>query len=166
MSDFVDILLKSNTLNFIIVAAVIVFAAIKLNIKEKLENIKNEIKDYVDTSTNEKELAEKELIKAKASVDKLPSDIREIKNDTEKSVKNLELKVQDEIADRKKDIDNNAKRLLNLETKKFQSKLINILSIKSIELAKNNAIEQLKGNNELHNFYINEAIEELDKINL
>ncbi len=166
MAEFFDIIIKSNTLNFIIVAGVLAFLFYKFNVKQKLENLRNDIKSYVDNAENEKELAKKELVKSQDAVNKLPSDIDAIKKDTQTSVNNIELKIASEIEDRKKDIENNAQRLLNLETKKFHSKLINILSEKSVELARDNALEQLNQNKELHNLYIDEAIKELERINL
>ena len=149
-----------------IVVIILAFIFYKLNIKQKLENLQKEIKAYVDSSTDEKELAQKELAKSEQAVEKLPSDIDKIKKDTDNSLKNIENKVYNETEEQKKDIANNAQRLLNLETKKFYSKLISILSEKSVDLAKENAIEQLNQNKDLHKAYIDEAINELDKINL
>ncbi len=166
MAEFIDIILKSNTLNFLIVVLVLSFIFYKLNLKQKLENLQKDIKEYVDNSTDEKELAQKELLKSQADIEKLPADINKIKKDTDNSLKNLENKVYNETEEQKQDIANNAQRLLNLETKKFYSKLINILSEKSVDLAKENAIEQLNQNKDLHKIYIDEAINELDKINL
>ena len=71
-----------------------------------------------------------------------------------------------EIEEKKKDIENNAKRILGLETKKFKSHLSGVLSQASIDLAKKNALEQLNNNRELHDRYINEAIDEIDRIGL
>ena len=67
---------------------------------------------------------------------------------------------------KKKDIENNAKRILGLETKKFKSHLSSVLSQASVDLAKKNALEQLENNRELHDRYINEAIDEIDRIGL
>ena len=61
------------------------------------------------------------------------------------------------------DIDNNSKRIMNLETKKFKSNLTMRLSEVSVNLAMENAVNQLKNNRELHDKYISEAIEQIDK---
>ena len=50
--------------------------------------------------------------------------------------------------------------------KKFKQKLTSVLSEKSVEIAKENAVNQLRENTELHNKYIDNAIEELDRISL
>ena len=49
MLNFVDILIKSNTINFLIVLGIIVFISLKLNIGKRIQNIAEEIKNYVET---------------------------------------------------------------------------------------------------------------------
>lgn len=166
MSDILQLLIQSNTLNFLIVLCLIIFLVVKLNIKDKIENLRNEIKNYVDASTNEKEQSDKNLEIIKKKVDKLPLVIEKIQKSTENSVKNLGEKIKNEIEEQKKDIENNAERIFNLETKKFKEKLTALLSEKSVEIARENALTQLSQNNDLHNKYIDNAIEELDRITL
>lgn len=166
MSDIWQLIIKSNTLNFIIVLIVICFILFKLNIKKKAEDLCNEIRSYVEVSSSEKELAEKELEKVKKKVELLPEELEAIKNSTKNSVESLEKKIESEIKDKMSDIDNNANRIMNLELRKFKSKLTNALSDASVVLAKENAENQLKNNAELHNKYIDEAIEEIDRIEL
>ena len=73
---------------------------------------------------------------------------------------------EQEIEQKKKDIEVNGKRILNLETKKFQQKLTGIISEVSVKLAKENAEKQLNDNRNLHNKYIDKAIDGIDGINL
>ncbi len=166
MSDILQLLIQSNTLNFLIVLFLIIFLVVKLNLKQKIETLRGEIKDYVDASTNEKEQSDKDLEIIKKKVDKLPLVIEKIQKSTENSVKNLGEKIKNEIEEQKKDIENNAERIFNLETKKFKEKLTSLLSEKSVEIAKENALNQLAQNNDLHNKYIDNAIDELDRITL
>ena len=166
MSDFWHLLLQSNIFNFIIVVAIIVYLFKKFNIKQKIEKLVSEIKSYVDESEKEKQVAEKALKNINDKIEKLPSEIDRINKSAENSVKSLSEKIYTETEDQKQDILNNAERLLNLETKKFKSKLVNILSEKSVELVVVNTIKQLNSNRELHKKYIDNAISELDRINL
>ena len=166
MSEFVNVLIQSNTLNFFIVLALIVFLIRKLNVSNKLQNIADEIKNYVNSSENEKTDAQNKLDIINGKIEKLPVVIERIKKSTENSIKNYENKIKEDLQEEKDDISNNAQRLFKLETKKFKNKLTNLLSEKSIELARENAIEQLNGNVELHNRYIDSAIDELNRINL
>lgn len=166
MSDILQLLIQSNTLNFLIVLFLIIFLVVKLNLKQKIETLRIEIKDYVDASVNEKEQSDKNLEIIKKKVDKLPLVIEKIQKSTENSVKNLGEKIKNEIEEQKKDIENNAERIFNLETKKFKEKLTSLLSEKSVEIARENALNQLAQNNDLHNKYIDNAIDELDRITL
>ena len=166
MSEFINILIQSNTLNFLIVLALIIFLIKKLNVSNKLQNLADEIANYVNSSETEKNDAQKKLDIINGKVQKLPDVIERIKKSTENSIKNYENKVKKDLQDEKNDISKNADRLFKLETKKFKNKLTNLLSEKSVELARENAIEQLNGNVELHNRYIDSAIDELDRINL
>lgn len=166
MSEFFNILIQSNTLNFLIVVCLIVFLFLKLKINAKLQIMADEIKNYVNSAENEKLDAQKKLDIINSKVQKLPDVIERIKKSTENSVKNYEKKILADINEEKQDVENNIKRLFNLETRKFKNKLTCLLSEKSVELAKENAIKQLENNVELHNKYIENAIKELDGIKL
>jgi len=166
MSEFLDALLKSNIINFVITALLIAGVLYKLDITGKLKKNADEIKDYTLAAGNEKADAQKKLDIINGKVQKLPELIDRIKKSTENSVKNYEKKVQEDIEETKLDMSKNSQRILNLETNKFKNELIQILSEKSVETARKNAIERLNENKELHNIYIDKAIEELDRINL
>ena len=166
MAEIWQIIVQSNTLNFLIVLAVVLFIVSKLDVKSKLEVMKDEIKTYVDASSKEKEDAKNELDEINEKIKHLPEEIADIKQSAENNIRGIEKRINEEIDEKKKDIENNAKRILGLETKKFKSRLSGILSQASIDLAKKNALEQLNDNRELHDRYINEAIDEIDRIGL
>ena len=161
-----NLILESNLINFIVVFVIMAFIIKKINVGDKIENVRKTIKSYVDESSNEKAAAEKELSQIQAKIEHLQDDIKDIEATAQNNIKGFENKIQEEIYEKKKDIDKNAERILNLETKNFKDKLSSVLSEASINLARKNAIEQLKNNRELHNKYINEALEGIDKINL
>lgn len=158
--------IQSNTFNFVIVLAFLVWIISKLNIGAKLENMKSIIKSYVNEAENEKFNAEKSLADINVKVQKLPEEIKEIERSVQNSIENLEFKSKNDIEDKIRDIDNNVNRILNLETKKFKSKLTAILSEASVNLARDNALKQLENNREMHDKYIYEAINEIDGMKL
>ena len=153
-------------INFLIVLGIIIVLVVKLNLNGKIEVLRDEIKTYVDASVQEKEVAEQKLSSIKQKIEELPSQIKDIEIKTENSVKSIGEKIKADILEQKQDISNNAERIFNLEMKKFKQKLTSALSEKSIEIARENAVKQLNENNELHNKYIDNAIEELDRIRL
>ena len=164
MSDIFNLLIHSNTLNFLIVLAILVFIVVKLNLKEKIEVLRDEISSYVEASVDEKNVAEHNLSLIKEKIQHLPAEIEDIEKSTKNSVKSLGEKIKADIQEQKQDISNSAERIFNLETKKFKQKLTSLLSEKSVEIARDNAISQLKENTELHSKYIDNAIDELDRI--
>ena len=166
MNEIWQLIIQSNTLNFLIVLAVVLFIASKLDIKTKLEKLRSEIQIFVDESSKEKENSLKTLNEVNEKIKHLPEEIADIKKTAENNVRGIEQRINSEIQEKMTDIENNAKRILGLETKKFKSKLSGILSQASIDLARKNAEEQLQNNRELHNKYISDAINEIDRINL
>ena len=160
--DILNTLLQSNTFNFLIVLGVILFLLKKINIKAKINDMREQIKNYVEDSSNELNLAEKELNAVSEKLKNLPNETSEINISAKNNIENVTQQIEEEIQDKMHDIDNNAKRILNLEIKQFKSKLTGILTEKS----KENAMEQLKTNPQLHKNYIDEAINEIDRINL
>ena len=164
MSNVIQFLIQTNTINFIIVLTIIIVIVKKLNIGNKIDKIKSDITNYVETSEKEKQQTEVELSRINDKISKLPAVIERIKKSTENSVRNIERNIKEETEEKKQDISNNAKRLFNLETKKFKSRLTSILAEKSIEIARENAIKRLIENPDLHGKYIDNAIEELDGI--
>ena len=164
MTDLLNILIHSNTLNFFILVCILCFLLYKLNINSYIENITSDIKCFVDDSVSEKEKSEKALEEIQAKIQNLPREIDKINLSAELSVKNIAEKFKAETESKKLDIKNNADRLMNLEIKNFNSKLSNILSEKSVDLARQNAISQLNNNLVLHNIYIEKAIDDIDRI--
>lgn len=170
MKEFVEYILFSNVINFAIIVAIFVFVFTKTNAGKQIfsviNDIPNKIADYVNSSVSEKENSIKTLETVEEQIKHLPEEIQDINQSADNNIKNLERKFQNEIEQKKKDIEINGKRILNLETKKFQQKLTGILSEVSVKLAKENAQKQLNENKYLHKKYIDKAIDGIDEINL
>ena len=78
------------------------------------------------------------------------------------NIESLAKKSESDIEEKKTDIDNNVNRIMDLETKKFKSRLTALLSEASVNLARDNAVKQLENNRQMHDKYIEDAIEEID----
>ncbi len=162
VQNLLTVFIQSNTLNFLVVLAFLIWVISKINIGRKLEHLKNQIKSYVNESEQEKQAADERLSDIKEKVQKLPEEIKNIEKSAKNSIDNLVLKSKENFEEKARDIDNNVKRIMDLETKKFKSKLTAILSEASIDLARDNALKQLENNREMHDKYIYEAIDEID----
>lgn len=166
MAEIWHLIIHSNIVNFLIVLALICWLFSKINLGQKIDGIRSEIKNFVDSSSDEKLNAEKDLEKIKEEITHLPEEIEEIQKSAKNSVESMGKKIESEIKSQMVDIENNAKRIMALETKKFKSKLTGVLTEASINLAQENAVKQLDNDRTLHDKYIYEAIEEIDKVNL
>ena len=159
-------ILESNLINFLIVVSILVFIFIKLNVSAKIGDLQKTVVTSVENSLAKKDDAHKALNEIQDKINHLEDDIHDIESNAERNIKSIERRISKEIVEKKKDIDNNATRIINLENKNFKEKLSDVLSDASINLVKKNVIEQLENNKALHDRYINEAIEGIDKVSL
>jgi len=166
MADFWNLIVQSNTFNFAILAIIIAIVCAKINMPKVIEDIRNEIASAIEKAIEKKKEAEKELKK------------------TIKIVKNTDLEIQEKIANANQnakllsdEINKNSKitvqqikdsveRIIKAEEKKLGAKLTNETIKNSIELAKENILQKLNEDINLHNSFIEKSIEELDKIKL
>lgn len=166
MTDLLELIAKSNIINFIIVLVLLVWLSSKINLKVKTTELSLQIKNYVKEAETEKENSLQKLNTIEAEIVKLPQNIKDIELSAEKNLQGINKRISKEIDEKKSDLLNNEKRILGLERKKFNEKLTTVLTETSIDLARKNAIEQLENNRELHDKYIYEAINEIDGVNL
>lgn len=166
MTDLLELIAKSNIINFLIVLAFLVWLFSKINLKAKTTELSLQIKNYVKEAETEKENSLQKLNTIEAEIVKLPQNIKDIELSAEKNLQGINKRISKEIDEKKSDLLNNEKRILGLERKKFNEKLTTVLTETSIDLARKNAIEQLENNRELHDKYIYEAINEIDGVNL
>ena len=169
MKELLDIwnfIVHSNTFNFIVMVLLLVWIVKKFNIKNALEVMKNNIIDSIEKSKQEKESASKTLNEANDAVKNLDSEINARITQAEEQGKNLAKQILTETDKKVKQIENNIERVVEAEEKTISSKLTSKTVKASVELSKNHIINLLKTNPELHEKFINESIEEIDRIKI
>ena len=169
MKELLDIwnfIVHSNTFNFIVMVLLLVWIVKKFNIKNALEVMKNNIIDSIEKSKQEKESASKTLNEANDAVKNLDSEINARITQAEEQGKNLAKQILTEADKKVKQIENNIERVVEAEEKTISSKLTSKTVKASVELSKNHIINLLKTNPELHEKFINESIEEIDRIKI
>ena len=92
-----NLILESNLINFIVVFVIMAYIIKKINVGDKIENVRKTIKSYVDESSNEKAAAEKELSQIQAKIEHLQDDIKDIEATAQNNIKGFENKIQEEI---------------------------------------------------------------------
>lgn len=124
------------------------------------------IKANLEHSDEEKQNAIRKLNEALENAKNLPIELEKIKIETRKILENLEAKKQDEILELNEQLDKNAAKIMTNETEKVLSDVRKELSTNSIVLAQEKIKQSLNQNPELHRKFINQAIAELEKMEL
>lgn len=161
-----DLIVKSNTFNFVLLVAIFCFIFKKIDISKILDKLQTDIVNTIENVKNNKNLAGIKLSKAKDSIKNLDKDIElqmEQANITAKSItdnifqtaeKNIEL------------INKNIDKVIATEEKTISSALTEKTAEAAILIAENHIVTTLRNRPELHNKYIEESIQELDRIEL
>ncbi len=137
----------------------------KIDAKKAFETMRDEIKKVVEKSENEKKLALIELEHTKDDLKKLPKELDKIIDDAKKSAvniaKDIEVKGNEEI----KKIQLLGRKSIKFEEKRFHERLASMTSNAAVDLARENVISELSQKAELHNKFIDDALNELDRVN-
>ncbi|MDD3237732.1 MAG: hypothetical protein PHV37_06500 [Candidatus Gastranaerophilales bacterium] len=155
-------IVHSNTLNFAILVALIVYVLKKLNVADAVENLRTKIETGIKLSENKKKSAHKNLKSAEIEREALPKELENIENIAKNSLKSLESKILDEATQQIKHIEDGVEKAVDSERNKITSALTKGVSGASIELATKNMKNMLAQDMDLHTKFIMEAIDELD----
>lgn len=161
-----NVILESNTFNFIVLAIIIIYLMKKLRAGAALENLKNAIIKRIDDSKAEKEKALSELKNAEKAVENLDTEIKERYNLAEQNadgvIKQTVMNAENQVSH----ILQNAENAIENEEKQISAQILKSTAEKALSTAKDIIAARLKENPELHEKYINEAIEDIDRVKL
>lgn len=165
ISHIWQVIVYSNTFNFVVFVAILVWIFKKINISAIVDNLRQKIIELIEAARKAKEDAQIQLKEAEKSVENLPQELKTILEDADKSAKTIEQKLLDEAKQQVESIESNAQKTIKAEEKVIKSNLISKTSKASVELAKSHVKSVLVKNPELHEKYINASIDELDRLN-
>lgn len=161
-----DIILKSNTFNFAILILIFAILANKLNIGEKLDNLKQSIVKSIETAQLKKEEAARLLSNARQDVENLDEEISERLAKAQESASNIADAILKNAGEKARKFETEISKSIKAEEKIVCAKLSKQTAEAAILLAKEHIKNLLENNREFHRKFINESIEELDRINL
>lgn len=161
-----DIIVKSNTFNFAILLLIFAIIASKLNIGEKLEKLKQEIEKSIETAQLKKEEAAKILSQARFEVENLDEEVSKRITKANENAQTISAEILKEAGEKAQKFENGISRRIEAEEKTVSATLSKQTATAAIELAKLHIKKTLENNRELHKKFINESIEELDRINI
>lgn len=158
-------IVQSNTFNFIIFVLILAWVAKKINISAIITSLQQKIIKILDEAKKEKHEALLKLSQAETAVENLPKELEEIMQDATKSAKVISEKILSEAQKQLESIELNAKKVIEAEEKLLISNLTKNTSKASVEIAKSHIKDELTQTPTLHEKYINDSIDELDRLN-
>lgn len=165
LSHIWNVLVSSNTFNFLIFLAAFAWIFKKIDIKSIFNSLQSEIIKVLDAAKKQREEAQNELLQAEKSVENLGEELKTIVEDATKSAEVIGEKILSEAQKQVESIERNATKVIEAEEKLLISKLSKSTSKASVEVAKSHIKNVLVETPTLHDKYINECINELDRLN-
>lgn len=138
----------------------------KFNLGNAFKKSVDDVASEIEKSVNEKEKAEKLRDEAQQILDNLPIDIENIEKVSSQKTEAFKSKIEENVQKTVFNIDAGVKKSLEIEEKKISNRITEATSTDAVNLAKLHIIKTLEANPELHNKYILESLDELDKVKL
>lgn len=163
LTNLWNIILESNTFNFVVLVVILAVVMQKLHIADALEKLKNDIIETIEKSKRARAEAEDYLSDAKIKTQNLESEIAERISLANTQAHNVGEMIHEAAQKKIKQLSDNIEKVIEAEEKTIKIKLNDQTAQASIQMAENLIIERLTQDPSLHEKYINESIEELEK---
>lgn len=162
--NFWNLIVESNTFNFIVLILIFAILFKKINISSVIEKIRDEIVNTIEKAKKEQENAKNKLLNAEKAIENIDDEIKQKLNEASKRAEDMSKQILDNTDLRLKLIEKNIERVVNAEEKTLSAKMTEKTLKTSVELAKKQIINMLESNPDMHNKYIDESIENLDRV--
>lgn len=166
MMNLWEILVESNTFNFIILALIFVFVFKKLNIAKKFDELQEAIEIEVKESDKLKQESEENLSAAQKSLDSVGSEVEKIVSEAEKTAEIMAGQIVAQAVPQIEIIKNNAQKVIENDIRKTKTTLSFNVANASLKLSEQKLKDKLNNNENLHQIFIDEAISELEGLNI
>lgn len=161
-----DYIARTNLFNFIIFAGIIVYLFIKLKVADGLKNGADAIAEKIDDSKTAKEDSETNLHSIEDKVAHLESEVDTIIRQSEANAGLVGEKILNDTAKSVENIKSNTQKLIENKTGVLKNDIMRRASLASVEVAKDQIINELHNNYELHNKLIDESIEAISGVDI
>lgn len=159
-------ILHSNVINFAIMIAFFAFLACKLNVMQKIEEMRASIQKKVEDSDAMKEEAKRDFQNIKDSLGNIEEELDSILKKAENTAKSFEQKAKDDIDKAVALIKQNAQKQLETEQSRVKRELLKNVSASSVEIAQKQIKTALDNDKQLHRKYIEDFINSIDKLDV
>lgn len=165
LSKIFNIILESNTFNFLVFAGLIWLICKKINLSGMVTSLQKKTENEVNNSINIKKDSQDALAKAESKMETVEKNTDEIIKKSEKTAKTIAENIVFSSKGQIEIIENNAKKSFENDIYKTKRSLNEFTVKKSIELTKAKIENSLTKDKALHQKYIDEALNELENIN-
>lgn len=165
ISNIWKIIVESNIFNFVIFVLIFAWIFKKINVKGIIHSLQAKIVKILDEVKREKEEALEKLTQAEKAVENLGDELKVIVDDAHRSAGVISEKILTEAQKQVESIELNATKVIEAEEKLLVSQLTKNTSQASVEVAKSHIEQTLAETPSLHEKFINESIDELDRLN-
>ena len=159
---FIDYIARTNLFNFIIFAGIILYLFIKLDVVGGLDKGAEGIAEKIDDSKNLKEESEIKLSAIENTVAHVEDEVEQIIKQSEENAKLVGGQILSEAEKSVENIKSNALKLIENKTDVLKNDIMRRASFASVEVAKEQIVNELNNNAELHNKLIDESIESIN----
>ncbi len=166
MMELLKKLAESNTINFIIMLGILAVIVIKMNLKASMDTSISNVAGIIKKSDDAKSESITKLEKSKAEIEKLPTDIENLKKEAKVKADVFKKQIENSSSEEISNIKNSVSRVMSIEEKKISNDLQKKTVEESILMAEKNIKRMLSENSDLHRQFIQESLDELDKVNL
>ena len=135
-----------------------------MNVADGIEKIKLSIINSINSAKEEQERAKSKLKDAQKSIENIDNDIAKQLEDASQRGDGLANQILAGAETKVKQIEKNVERVIEAEEKTLSAKMTGKTLNASIELAKKHIVSTLENNQDLHNKFIDESIENIDRI--
>ena len=163
---FTKYILHSNIINFLLMVWILYAIIKKLSLGKSFDKSVDKVKEEIQKSDDEKNKATKILDDAKKLLNRLPEDIKTLEENNSEKVEVFKNQIKEDTHKTIFNLEKNIDRVIAIEEKKISNITTEKTSYASVELAKQQIKEALKVNPELHNEFFMNSLDELERVKL
>ncbi len=162
--NFWNLIVESNTFNFVVLILIFAILFKKINLEATIEKIRLEIVNTIDNAKKEQEDARNKLTGAQKAIEHIEDDIKGRLKEASQRADGISKQISENTDAQVKLIEKNIERVITAEEKTLSAQMSEKAIKSSVAIAQEQIKRMLEANPDLHNKYIDESIENLDKV--
>lgn len=166
ITSFLKYLATSNSINFLIMLMIFGWIIKKINLNKIFEQMKETVVNNITLSDKQKDDSNKKYKEAEELLKNLPEDVKILEKNCKEKISVFETQLEKKTQNSIDIINSNITKNLTIDEKILSNNITGLTAKESIKKAKVNLINLLKENNDLHNKFIQNSLDELEKVKL